>query len=35
LLQGVEPWKFAWQQENAYTGYKTYTEALPIFFAKQ
>ena len=35
LLQGVEPWKFAWQQDGAYTWYISYTEALPKFFAQQ
>jgi len=35
LLQGVEPWKFARQQESAYTWYKAYTEALPQFFSQQ
>jgi len=35
LLQGVEPWKFAWEQDSAYTGYKSYTESLPRFFQQQ
>ena len=35
LLQGAEPWKFAWEQDSAYTGYKAYTESLPKFFAHQ
>ena len=35
LLQGIEPRKFAWEQDSAYTGYKTVADALPTFFNKQ
>lgn len=35
LLMGVEPLKFMWLQTAAYSWYKTYTDTLPEFFAKQ
>lgn len=35
LLQGAEPWKFAWEQDSAYTGYTSYTQSLPKFFTQQ
>lgn len=34
LLQWIEPWKFARQQEDIYTGYRVYTDALPLFMKK-
>lgn len=35
LLLGVEPLKLMWRQISSYYGYKTATETLPSFFAKQ
>lgn len=35
LLEGVEPRKFAWQEGNAYTGYKIPTAPLGSFFAQE
>ncbi len=35
LLEWVEPWKFAWQQDGAYSWYNVYTQSLPKFFAQQ
>ena len=35
LLMGIEPLKFMWSQTAAYSWYKSYTDTLPAFFAKQ